>query len=348
MLIKLLKNLKKSLFLQTPSTLFFKKNNFFKKSINYNIVNFGKLNRNKIFYVIRRSPGTGLFSNVLFVLNHLLIAKKFNFIPIVDMKNFITVYNEKKTINGTNNAWEYYFEKLSKFDLEEVYKSNKVIFCDNKYHHHFIYDIDKNKKIISLFKNEIKIKSDLIKDFKKFKKKNFKGKVLGVHFRGTSYKRSPGHPFPATKKQMLNIVKRIMNKYNYSKIFLATEEKDYLDFFKTHFSSKLIFLKDVYRSNINDAFKKYPRKNHRYKLGREIILDTLLLSSAECFIYVNSNVSSAAIALNLNKRQKRFIIENGNNSKNEFFAQFLWYLKKNFPIIFGDFKNKIKYKSSTN
>ena len=124
--------------------------------------------------------------------------------------------------------------------------------------------------------------------------------------------------------------------------------RKFLCYFKTHFSSKLIFLKNVYRSNINDAFKKYPRKNHRYKLGREIILDTLLLSSTDCFIYVNSNVSSAAIALNLNKRQKRFIIENGNNSKNEFFAQFLWYLKKNFPIIFGDFKNKIKYKSSTN
>ena len=84
------------------------------------------------------------------------------------------------------------------------------------------------------------------------------------------------------------------------------------------------------------------------KLGKEIILETMLLSCTDHFIFVNSNVSSAAIAFNLNNRQKRILIDNGNNSKNEFFAQFLWYLKKNFPIIFGDFKNKIKYKSSTN
>ena len=32
----------------------------------------------------------------------------------------------------------------------------------------------------------------------------------------------------------------------------------------------------VYRSNKNDAFKKYPRENHRYKLGEEIILETYL------------------------------------------------------------------------
>ena len=37
---------------------------------------------------------------------------------------------------------------------------------------------------------------------KLFKKK----KILGVHFRGTSYKTSPGHPLPATKNQMLHLI----------------------------------------------------------------------------------------------------------------------------------------------
>ena len=58
--------------------------------------NTGNKNKNKIFYVIRRSPGAGLFSNVTFVINHLKICDKYKFIPIIDMENFTTIYNEKK------------------------------------------------------------------------------------------------------------------------------------------------------------------------------------------------------------------------------------------------------------
>ena len=53
------------------------------------------MNPDKIFYIIKRTPGTGLFSNVLFVLNHLIKAKKLGYIPFVDMQNFHTIYNEK-------------------------------------------------------------------------------------------------------------------------------------------------------------------------------------------------------------------------------------------------------------
>ena len=65
----------------------FKKNN---KAVakNFTINSFGKKNSNKIFYIINRSPGAGLFSNVTFVLNNLSICKIFKFIPIIDMENF--------------------------------------------------------------------------------------------------------------------------------------------------------------------------------------------------------------------------------------------------------------------
>ena len=90
-----------------------------KKSTIYwdKFVSFGKLHKNKIFYIIRRSPGAGLFSNVIYVLNQIKIAELNNFIPIIDMQNFTTIYNEK--INGTFNAWEYYFEKINKYTLDE-------------------------------------------------------------------------------------------------------------------------------------------------------------------------------------------------------------------------------------
>ena len=42
----------------------------------YSLESGGSKNKNKIFYVIQRSPGAGLFSNLIFVLNHLKISEK--------------------------------------------------------------------------------------------------------------------------------------------------------------------------------------------------------------------------------------------------------------------------------
>ena len=42
------------------------------------------------------------------------------------MENFTTIYNERQKINNTYNAWEYYFEKLNKYNLSEVYKSRNI------------------------------------------------------------------------------------------------------------------------------------------------------------------------------------------------------------------------------
>ena len=128
---------------------YLKKDYISNRSINFSLYNFGNRNKNKVFYVIRRSPGAGMFSNFIYVLNHLEIAKRNNFIPIVDMENFTTIYNEKEKINNTYNAWEYYFEKLNKYTLKEVYKSQNVIITENLFHDSFNHNICNQKfKII--------------------------------------------------------------------------------------------------------------------------------------------------------------------------------------------------------
>ena len=67
----------------------------------------------------------------------------------------------------------------------------------------------------------------------------------------------------------------------------------------------MIYIGSSYRSNKNDAFKIYPRNRHRYKLGREILLETMLLSKCDIFLYSNSNVSKAVIGFNFNNNIKK-------------------------------------------
>ncbi len=343
--MNIFKKLEKKLFTQNPRPLFKLNENFSgkkkilinKKFYTYNY-SFGNLNPDKTFYVIRRSPGAGLFSNLTYVLNHLKIAKENNFIPFIDMEEFPTIYNEKNKIQNTLNAWEYYFENTSKFTLNEIYKSKNVIITENKFYNFFSKWIDQDEDLVKILKEEIKFKKNILRTSNFIKKKIFKKKkILGIHFRGTSYKTSPGHPLPATKKQVFNLAKKVLENDKIDYIFLSTEEENYKNFLSNKFRGKIFYFKSSYRSNKNLAFESYPRRCHRYKLGREILIESLLLSCSDYFIFTDSNVSSFVKAIKMKLDQKIYKIDNGYNSSNKFICMWLWYYKSIMPRFLGGF-----------
>ena len=306
---------------------------------------FVKKNKDKLFYIIKRSPGSGFFSNFVYILNHLRISELFNLIPIIDMKHFKTIYNDKYDLRN-KNAWNYYFKNINKFKLEEVYKSQNVIFSseiiDRDYYYH-LDEINKNPKLKrefnKIFIKYIKIHPKILDKAHTFYSKYKKNKILGLHLRGTSYKNAPKHPFPIPLNLGIDICKKLLNNKKIEKIFLITEERKYLETFKLIFDDKLIYY-DSFRSNTNDAFEIYPRKLHRYKLGLEILIEGLILSKCDSIISNMTNVSSASIFLS-NKKNKIFHVFLGYNSSNKFIASFLWYIKKMLPKNFFGFNPKI-------
>lgn len=325
--------------LQAKSLL--KKKIFNTKSIKYKkfyfeYKSFGKKNPKKTFYIINRYPGAGLFSNYCFVMNQLKFCVFLNLTPVVDMENFPSIYSEKNKIANTNNSWEYYFKPLNKYSLKEVYKSKKVIFGSSKLHS-FMHDDMMDNKIKKYF-NKISIKKEFITLSKKFCKKNRfeKNKVLGVHFRGSTYKIAKKHAFPPTLEIMITNVEKLISRHNYNKIFMVTEEIEYLKAFKKHFGKKCIFT-DSMRMGSEDLFEVYPRKNHRYQLGKETLIDTIILSKCDGLTFVKTNVTSAAQLLS-KKKQKIHEIFLGYNSSNKFISRWLWYFKKILPINLGGLK----------
>ena len=109
----------KEIFTNTgPKTLIGKNINSVSNINNLNQIffkSYGNLNKDKIFYVIRRIPTAGFFSNITFILNNLKICEEMKFIPIIDMEYYPSLYNELKIFKNTKNSWEYYFEKLNKY-----------------------------------------------------------------------------------------------------------------------------------------------------------------------------------------------------------------------------------------
>ena len=317
------------------------KNHLFNNQLKYYIHSFGKKNPQKKFYVIQRYIGGGMFSNLNYVIYHIRIALELNCIPIIDMKNFPTKYNEKRKIKNTFNAWEYYFEPINKYKLEDVYKSKFVVFADGKTRKKLEFDTFKvlEKENFNIFKRYIKIKKEIILESENFIKNNFKNKkILGVHFRGTDMKTQERHPFPATYKQITSYIDYEIINHRFDKIFLVTEEEDYLNKLKLRYKEKICYFSS-YKSNIPDIFNNTKRKNHRYLIGKENLIDMLLLSNTKTIICTNSNMTDAS---NFVKNSKIEIIkiDNGYNSDNLLFAQFNWYIKKLLPEFFGGFKLK--------
>ena len=315
-----------------------------KKFPDYKICNLGKKNANKIFYVIKRSEPSrgGFFANFFFVLNHLIFCERLNFIPIIDMQNFSNFYKENKLIDNTKNSWEYYFKNVSHYKLSDVYQSKRVVFSNEKYTEEMIespLNLNKRKNLLKVFRKYIKINKKIINKADLFIKKNFKNnKVLGIHWRGSDYKVAPGHPFPPTKKQIFNLVDNLLKKEKIKKIFLVTEEINYLDLLKKRYNKKLFYL-ESYRVYSRFNFIDYPRKNHRYKLGLELLTEVIILSKLSHLIYCDSNISDGVIFLSKNKNLKKYMINNGKNSKSLISSLFLWYLKSKLPNILGGFKN---------
>ena len=113
-----------------PKNKIYKSNKF--NYLNFTYKRFGPKNPNKYFYVIKRSPGAGFFSNLNFVVHNLYICDQLKMIPVIDMENYQTFYNCKTKLRILIILGNIILKKFPKYNLDEVYKSKNVVFCDKK------------------------------------------------------------------------------------------------------------------------------------------------------------------------------------------------------------------------
>ena len=328
------------------TTTGYKGKNFLKinKYLSKQMISFGMKNHKKKIFVIRFSPGGGLFSIFLSVIIILKYIEGKKYTPIIDLENFHTKYNELTKVSNTFNSWEYYFKNLSKIKLDEVYKSKNVIFSENyldtrKYIN--LKSLDKFRKIV---KKKIKIKRNILNNVNQIYKHKFKNKkIIGLHLRGSDMKITPNHPLPPTLKQTIEIIDNLLLD-NYKKIFLVTEEYEYFSNLKKIYKNKLIYL-NSFRTKDSKIFSHdNMRVLHRYKLGKEILIETLLLSKCDILVASKTNVILSALIFS-SKKKNLVLIDNGINSKNFLFAKFKFEVKKILPSsLFGLKKNIIKLK----
>ena len=75
-------------------------------------------------------------------------------------------------------------------------------------------------------------------------------------------------------------------------------------------------------------------------LGDESIKEALILSKCSSLLFVRSNIINAANFFS-EKEQNLYEIFNGFNSRNQFIARFLWFIRKRLHKNFYGLKNDL-------
>ena len=299
-----------------------------------------------IYYIVMGDRGDGFFAEYGRLLMYLYVADRYGFTPVIRFTDEFR-YSEKVPVNGYDNPFQYYFEEPCGIDPGSAENSRNVALSE------FVHTLDKElskerRGLYGYTDRYIDIMGEIQRKYirlnpvvKKYIDENVnrilgesRERIIGVHFRGTDYKKGlDGHPKYTTAGEQIEKTKELLQKGSYDKIFLATDDNDALNEFKQEFGEKLVFYNDVYRGSGDTSvvFSMDQRELHRYKLGLEVLRDMNTLSGCGALIAGPSQVSLAARITKAaeNKKYRDLIIidkgtvVNGKNAKEYYEAELI-------------------------
>lgn len=190
------------------------------------------------------------------------------------------------------NWWEYFFEPIDIGDKKAphyIFSANDVAHLVNQ---GFPMPRERGYELI---KKYIHLKPHLQKEMDAFITKNFKEYVvIGIHHRGTDKKlETPIIPYDTTLFH-LNWLYTNLSKKHKVRIFVATDDSDFLAYVKKRYPKKVIY-NDFVRSvngeplHYNDDFY-----SGNYQKGKEAVLDCLILSKCDWLVFPAASAFSMA------------------------------------------------------
>ncbi len=259
----------------------------------------GTNHEKKIFYVLRVSDPTSGWGNIIpSILQGIDYAEKKGYIPIVDMKYFQNQYLGPEKY-GKENAWEYYFEQVSGYTLEEVYSSKNVIISG-------IYsNVGMEQSYSNIQYNQI-TNQKFDQEYSRIFPRN--EKVLGLVYRGTDYYSSYNHPKPMDINEYISKIKEVMEKTGYHYIFLATEVYDAVEAFVKEFGKKVLYTNQKrYSANERRLLYRvhFKRDNDAYLKGLEYLEVLELL--ARCDALLGPAIATTKLAELINNGKYEFV-----------------------------------------
>lgn len=259
-----------------------------------------------LYHIYIPASYAGFFSNFNRVLAYLYFADQYHLTPVVEF-SAENAYAEGHPVNGSSNPFEYYFRQPAEISLEEM-KRRSVVLKSRRENSWLANELDEEAvnymhserfvcEMGRMIRTYIRLNPVIEGEMKETRQFLLKGKkTLGVHVRGTDFKWNyNGHPVCITTEEYLEKAKSLMQKNNYEQVFLATDDLDAVSKFSEAFGSRLVYYRDVTRSNgdITVMKSESDRENHHYLLGIEVLRDAMTLADCDGLLAGLSQVSYA-------------------------------------------------------
>ncbi len=255
----------------------------------------------KIIYLIDlRGNKTGFFAQCRFILALLQYADKNGYTPVIRMSDF--AYRQREY--GIN-VYDYFFIQPSSIGIQDIKKAKNVIYADMAqiqkeniiFGGYLEKDDDINREVL-IWRRYIRYNSQTFFKLSEDSANMLgeKGKlILGIHIRGGDYKQHwKNHPVQLEPKDYYDIIDEAIQK-GFKKIFLATDDQQYLEEFLKRYGDSICFYEDVIRTKDQEGVhsKKY-RFENGYRLGYEALRDMYTLSLCEGLVAGMSHVGTLA------------------------------------------------------
>lgn len=189
-----------------------------------------------------------------------------------------------------HNVWEYYFEPTSASvgnDTTVEFPELKLLDGKN-FRETMHYYINKFVKLNNTVTNILKANDE------GFKKNN----VLGVHIRRTDkfdyvLHYEPTEAEPVSLDKIEDVIDKLLCTKKYNKIYLATDDTECYEKFKTKYDKKIISI-DAFRSSGKQCIHFNHKNISGYKKGLDALLDCIFLSKCSFLVRSTSNLSTVS------------------------------------------------------
>lgn len=265
--------------------------------------------------------GYGFFSNYRICLEQLIHHHETQGIgvPYIDWggTTWVEGFNpfESEVLIKNENPFDFWFDQIIPTENDKITNCTHGPRPDLIDHSkHYFDDKEQLNRQQHIDKLYIKPKQFLIDRVNEIYENEFKGEVvLGVMARGTEYNlHHPMYGVFGVNDYISEIKKILTDKPEITKIFIVSEDSDYIEKIKGEFPSSY-FIPDVFRRT--DETMEYinrvhcwpnvstKRENHCKLLGEEVIVQTKLLGKCDYLFGRLSGVFAGALLWNENIKQ---------------------------------------------
>jgi hypothetical protein len=206
----------------------------------------------------------------------------------IENDNFNLIVDEEQTLDLFENIspqsdtfYDLGEHWLQKFFSGQLYQ--------NQYNAHTPANIDNLKIKNKVYTNIFKIKDKYLKKFEdKRIELGIDDNTLGIQIRGTDKK----NELPELE---IEKIFSLIDQFDKQKIFLATDDKKYLDLILNRYGDRIIYDSSLQISSNSQSL--HHNCTDRFKINEEVLSSVYLLSKCKYFLYSFSNVSLLALIM---------------------------------------------------